>query len=99
MTVGLRRGVVKIPGALPSGTNRLAGGARRGRADYEPGGKCHVQGLELVAVDKPDQLADCHPAQFPERLMNRRERGISGFGFRRVVETDDRQVIGKPESS
>jgi hypothetical protein len=41
---------------------RLPGGARRGRADYEPGGKCDVQRLELVAIHKPDQLADRHAA-------------------------------------
>jgi len=41
---------------------RLPGGGRRGRADYEPRGKRDVQGLELVAIHKPDQQADCHAA-------------------------------------
>jgi hypothetical protein len=78
---------------------RLPGEARGGRTNYESGGKSDVQGLELVAIHKPYQLADRHPAEFPEGLMNRRERGISGLGFRRVVETDDRQIAGEPESS
>ena len=58
-----------------------------------------MQGLELVLIYEPDQQADCHPAEFLERLVNGCEPGISSFGFRRIVEADDGQVFREPEPS
>jgi hypothetical protein len=62
VAAGLRQA---LPGRLRQRwrpRRRLLGGARRGRANYEPRRQCDVQRLELVAIHEPDQQADCHAA-------------------------------------